>query len=228
MNLSSISGVTKTVVALSAGGILAGAIALGASNSGGSGGSPPPAQTVAATAASVPEGQRSSTQLEPRRDCPEGWMDYLDPDNHFSLCFPATMRFGVGDGEPGGSKAITIMTAHHSGATQALPNSIVFTIYWKPVSPFGRGFVTERCANDRISFGLVTREETFAIGTRQATACVGIGRNPNSGVDPIAIESADIVGKGFIQVFAFQTGPDLTSSRALIQQILKTVRLQGE
>jgi hypothetical protein len=227
MNISSLSGVTKAVVALGAGGVLAGAIALGASGGNG-GGASPPAQAVAATATSVPEQNQGGAQPGPRQDCPANWTSYVDPDNQFSLCFPVEMRFGVGEGEPGGSKAITIMTAQPPGAVQALPNSIVFTIYWKPSSPFQRSLISERCKNDRASFGLSTREEAFPVGKRQATACVGIGSNANSGVEPISIETPDLVGKGFVQIFAFQTGPDVGSSKGLIQEILRTVRLQGE
>jgi hypothetical protein len=55
MNIQSLSGVTKAVIALSAGGVLAGAIALGA-NGGGGGGSLPPAQVAAQTPTSEMEG----------------------------------------------------------------------------------------------------------------------------------------------------------------------------
>jgi hypothetical protein len=54
MNISTLPGITKALVALGAGGVLAGAIALGASGGNG-GGASPPAQVVAATATSVPE-----------------------------------------------------------------------------------------------------------------------------------------------------------------------------
>jgi hypothetical protein len=64
MNISSLSGVTKAVVALGAGGVLAGAIALGASGGNG-GGASPPAQGVAATATSVPEAR---TQVSSPRE----------------------------------------------------------------------------------------------------------------------------------------------------------------
>jgi hypothetical protein len=92
MNISSLSGVTKAVVALGAGGVLAGAIALGASGSKG-GASLPPAQVVAATATSVPEGTSPSpVAVTPRTDCPKDWLPYEDPDKRFSFCYPSAFK----------------------------------------------------------------------------------------------------------------------------------------
>jgi hypothetical protein len=89
MDIRAFSGVTKAVVALSAGGVLAGAIALGASGGNG-GGASPPAQAVAATATSVPE--NSTQAVTPRTDCPKDWSAYEDPDGWFSFCYPSDLK----------------------------------------------------------------------------------------------------------------------------------------
>jgi hypothetical protein len=91
MNIAGLSGVTKVVVALAAGGVLAGAIALGASGGGG-GGSAPPAQLVAATATSVVESPSRAVEVTPRTDCPKDWLPYQDPDGWFSFCYPPELK----------------------------------------------------------------------------------------------------------------------------------------
>jgi hypothetical protein len=120
MKLQSLSGVAKAVVALSAGGVLAGAIALGAS---GGGGSAPPAQVVAATATGVPEpaltveptpftspnfiepdiaalssvaAVQSGLQAKGER-CPDGNVLYDSVLLNGSFCYPSTWSIAVGD-----------------------------------------------------------------------------------------------------------------------------------
>jgi hypothetical protein len=93
MNLASLSGLTKVVATLGVGGVLAGAIALGASGGKGAG-SAPPAQVVAAAAANVPEGTTQTVQagVTPRTDCAKDWLPYEDPDGWFSFCYPADLK----------------------------------------------------------------------------------------------------------------------------------------
>ncbi len=76
MNLKSLSGLTKVVVALSAGGVLAGAIALGASDGNG-GGASPPAQVIAETPTNVPEQETTPTPTPPPAFV---YANYITPD----------------------------------------------------------------------------------------------------------------------------------------------------
>jgi hypothetical protein len=224
MNIPSLSGVTKAVIALSAGGVLAGAIALGANGGGGGGAASPPAQVVAPTATSVPES--GGDRVRDRTDCPQDWTLYVDPDGYFSFCYPENFQAGVADGVAGGSKAITVMTPQDAGAKVAKANSVVFTIYWKPESSFVRGLIQDRCQTARTVFKEPVREETRSIDGNQTAACVGTGPGRDASVQPLAIEMPDPVASGFIQVFAFQSGPDLTVSGELIHEILSSIRLR--
>ncbi len=225
MNIQALSGVTKVVAALAGGGLLAGAIALGASGGNG-GGSTPLAQVVAATATSVVEGTTSQTgsKLDPnqaRTDCPQGWTYYNDSQGYFSFCYPSTLRATVGEGEPGGSKAITVDIP--PSALQTSPDTLVFTIYWKPTSPFEQKRVPTRCRSEEVSFGGVVREEALSAAGKAVVACRGVGKTPYHGEDPVSIEmrSAD----GWIQVFAFHGGPNLPSTKFTVAQVIDSIRM---
>jgi hypothetical protein len=120
MNIEAISGLVKVVAVVGAGSVLAGAIALGATNGGG-GGSSVPALQVAETPISVPEATATTTaegttytqDREPvapvlaeqggRPDCPEDWLVWRDPNSRYSVCYPATV--------PGDIEAITYPSA---------------------------------------------------------------------------------------------------------------------
>ena len=123
MKLQSLSGLTKAVIAFSAGGVLAGAIALGAS--GGGGGSSPPAQVVAQTPTSVPEhtavprptppnlaspndipadvqtlaeGTRKLAEAEGKGNrCPDSYVFYKSTLLGGSFCYPTSWSLVLGD-----------------------------------------------------------------------------------------------------------------------------------
>jgi hypothetical protein len=229
MNIASLSGITKVAAALAGGSVLAGAVALGAT--GGSGGSAPPAQVVQLTPTSVPEERSADNRLDPgqpRTDCPDGWTYYNDPDGYFSFCFPPELKATQGNGVPGGSRAVSVNTPQDGPPPARKPNSVTFTIYWKPDSPFSRGLLPDRCDGDRLSFGITTRTEVRTTARRQASACVGNGPTAVHGIDPVSIEIPDDVGGGFIQIFAFQSGPDLDTTTRLLNEMMGSVRIRGE
>jgi hypothetical protein len=116
MNISGFSGVTKVIIALGAGGVLAGAIALGA-RGGGDSGTAPSAQVAAETPTAVPEGTGALATLPaPRKDCPERWLAYDDPDGRFSFCYPPDFKLVTDDRSHGSSIGI-IAGVYPSSAT---------------------------------------------------------------------------------------------------------------
>ncbi len=124
MNLKSLSGLTKAVIALSAGGVLAGTIALGESNGNG-GGASPPAQVVTATPTNVPErtaaprptlqpiispnhiapdqaalsevARRQSELQATSQRCPDSYLLYESMLLGGSFCYPPTWKLVNGD-----------------------------------------------------------------------------------------------------------------------------------
>ena len=180
---------------------------------------PAPSPTTASVAEATP------APLWPRTDCPEGWLAYLDPNGYFSFCYPVGLQAATGDGVPSGGQAVTVHLPAEPGSSAPRPNTIVFTIYWDPNASRPPD---DLCRNARLSFAVATREESTAVSGERAVACRGIGDTPYHGVDPLEIEVVDRFRGGVIQIFAFQTGPDLDSTSSLIRAILSSVRIGGQ
>ena len=155
MNISSVSGIAKVVAALGAGGVLAGAIALGATGGtrGGDGASPPQAQVpeetptsvVEATATSEPEPTESPTDREaviPRTDCLPDEVAYEDPDGRFSLCYPET-GVRASTHEPLSGAKRTVLTLREPPEDEVVNDAWVMTLTWSVESGLGLGMPSE-------------------------------------------------------------------------------------
>ena len=230
MNWQAVPAVLKVAVPLAIGGVLAGAIALGATSGGNNDGAP---QAAAATPTPVPEATRAptaapvKTELGPRTDCPKDWTYYNDPDGHFSFCHPLSLRVTVAEGVPGGGQVVSIDTPPDRLPPAVQPDSIVFTAYWKPQSAYQRGLISSRCAT-AFDPRITKVEESIAAARQQVVACRGVGTDSVFGTDPLALEVPDPLDGGWIQVYAFQRGPNLQTTGSTINQILESLRIHGQ
>jgi hypothetical protein len=215
----------RAVISLTLGAAFAGVIALGASRDPSAGPPVHSVQTPTAVVEKQPTAVAVKTVLGPREDCAEGWTYYNDPDGHFSFCYPLGARITTGPGEPGGGQAVTI-----DRGTPALferVSSFVFTIYWKPVSPFEQRSIARRCAGEEVSFGGTVREDgPTLIAGQSVIRCVGVGPTVLHGVDPMGFEIPDPIDRGWIQVFAFEGGA--TGVREILDAVIGSIRIHGQ
>jgi hypothetical protein len=230
MKLQSLSGLTKAVVALSAGGVLAGAIALGA---GGGNGSSPSAQVALQTPTSVPERIETGRfdPQKPRTDCPPNWISYVDPDGRFSFCHPADLKpVTERRSDPGTGLLLSI----GEPVDQREPkNAFVMTISWSSRTSFVRTQPsTSECATNTGTTTNVSRSEfiSAAISSRTAVGCHWRGQRgslPSAGELSMEIpfDSLGSRDQGVIRVRVDYAGPDLDGTFSRAQAIIDTIRL---
>jgi hypothetical protein len=238
MNIAGLSGVTKVVVALAAGGVLAGAIALGA-NVGKGGGSAPPAQLVAATATSVSEATAPASggpAVTPRTDCLADENAYDDPDGRFSLCYP---KIGVSASthEPLSGPKRSVLSLREPPSESVVNDAWKMTVSWSDKSGLGLGMPSERtCASYTSGVTNPTSSQfvRMTIGGRVFTGCLTTGNLSPDGppipgqvlmlLSPLAEDGSE--AKGFVLVNIHSTGPEVQQSSARSESVLKKLRVR--
>jgi len=252
MNIASLSGVTKAVAALTVGGVLAGAIALGASGGKGAGSSPP-VQVVAATATSLAEGTQSPAQVTAtpytqdrkpvpailasqagRPDCPQGWLVWIDTKNRFSICYPPTL--------PGGLEPLSYTSAID-------PSDQVVWLHTpdqtnRDVSPVVLSLTASiqnlpAVSKDSTCVGLVSSQASpgvkkeFTYQGRPALSCEGQGEDFIQGRPrPLSVIILQVslgeTGKGpYVVIVAhYHSGAGKEESRGAVDRILETLAVR--
>jgi hypothetical protein len=237
MDVSTLSGITKVIIALGAGGVLAGAIALGASDGGG--GPEPPAQVAAQTPPSVPEARptpESSQSVVPRTDCAPDEDAYDDPDGRFSVCYPSAAVRAASHGPRGGPKR-TVLTLREPADESVLSNTWTMRITWDDKTGLGLGPPSAETCPKYTGTGAKPVSSEFVksvINGREFIGCLTKG-NLSPGIpqldgqelmllSPVARDGS--ATEGYILIFINSTGPDFPITSQRSQAIVSKLRIR--
>jgi hypothetical protein len=114
-----------------------------------------------------------------RTDCPSDWNSYMDPDQLFSICFPAgwtSSQRRPGDGYSAAAKF------EDAGHTVYVGLTIVEDT---PLTSGAVSSLAELCRAHASASGIEFTAETIALGNTSAQGCVGHGDAGEAGFDPI-------------------------------------------
>ena len=152
-----------------------------------------------------------------RTDCPADWAGYRDPDDHFSLCYPADWQ------------AISAPPQADFSTTLSLTrNYSLLTLYWKESSYFDAPDFQDRCAvapewRDK-------QQVNLTIAGRTAPACVGYETLHAPEAPVLRSTFAEIpigAGEGYVVLFLTEAeGPAYRADRDAASLALQSLRLR--
>lgn len=155
-----------------------------------------------------------------RNDCPTDWAAYRDPQDRFSICYPADFGASASD--------VGLSASDPKSAEGDLP-SLFVGVSWNASSGYGLGPPSaETCARytDIVEGPPVSSEFVeLSFGDRTGIACFTVGRIQSS-LHGVVLMASDGTGEdGYVQFRIAFTAEDLAKVPDEAEAILETLRV---